>query len=121
MNLYMILIHGDDEAFVDLPREQVSQMLEQLRPFEEAVQREGKLLSTNRLHPASSSTLMKIRKGKRSVMDGPFTESKEQLGGYFLIEADSKEQVIGWMELLPPLMDSTLELRQVIDEERSVP
>ncbi len=121
MNRYLILIHGDDDAFAQLPPDAVQQMIEQLRPFEETVQREGKLLGTHRLHPASSSTLMKVKKGERSFTDGPFTESKEQLGGYYLVEAASKEQVLGWMELIPALMDSTLEVRQVLDEDRSLP
>ncbi len=121
MNRYMILIHGDAEEFQALPSEQAQQMLKELQPFEETIRKEGKLLATHRLHPSSISTLLKIRKGKRSVTDGPFTESKEQLGGYYLVEAESKAQVLGWMELIPALMDSTLELRQVIDEERSIP
>lgn len=120
MNRYMILMHGDGEAFEALPPEQAQQMIEQLRPFEETVQRRGKLLATHRLHPSSTSTLLKIRNGKRSVTDGPFTETKEQLGGYYLVEARDAQQVLGWMELIPALMDSTLELRQVVDEVRSV-
>lgn len=96
-------------------------MLAALRPFETTVEREGKLLSTHRLHPASSATLVKIHNGESSVTDGPFTESKEQLGGYYLVEAASKDQVLGWIDLIPALMDSTLEVRQVVDEERSVP
>ncbi len=121
MNRYMILIHGDDEAFAALPPEQIAQMLEQLQPFEETVQREGNLISTHRLHAASQATLLKIKGGNRSFTDGPFTESKEQLGGYYLVEATSKEQVLGWLNLIPALMDSTIEMRQVVDEERSVP
>lgn len=121
MNRYMILLYGDDESFAELPPEELSQLFELLRPFEDTVRREGKLIGTDRLHPASKSTVMKIRRGKRSVMDGPYTESKEQLGGYYLVEADSEEHVLGWIELLPALVDSTLEVRKIIDEERSAP
>ncbi len=121
MNRYLILIHGDAEAFAEIPPEQAQQMLEQLRPFEEMVAREGSLLGTHRLLPASQSTLVSIKGGKRAVTDGPYTESKEQLGGYYLVEAESEAQVLSWIELIPDLMDSTLEVRQVVDEERSVP
>lgn len=121
MNRYMIFIHGDGEAFEALSPEQAQQMIDHLKPFEETVRSEGKLLGTHRLHPASRSTLLKVRNGERSVTDGPYAESKEQLGGYYLVEADSQEQVLGWLDLIPALMDSTLEVRQVVDEERSIP
>ena len=117
----MILIHGDAEAFAAIPPEQAMQMIEQLRPFEETVASEGKLLSTHRLVPASQGRLVTIRNGKRSITDGPFTETKEQFGGYYLVEAESIDQVLNWTGLIPALMDSTLEIREVIDEERSVP
>lgn len=121
MNRYMILIHGDDEAFAALPPEQARQALDSLKPFEDTVAREGRLLSTHRLMPASDAILIKIRDGKRSVTDGPFTETKEQFGGYYLVEAEDEQQVLHWTELIPPLMDSTLEIRLVVEEERSVP
>ncbi len=117
----MILIYGDDEAFAALPSDQAQQMIDALRPFEETVACEGVLIGTHRLHPASSSTLLKIRNGKARVVDGPFTETKEQLGGYYLVEAADEAQVLEWMKLIPSLMDSTLEVRQVVSEERSVP
>lgn len=118
---YMVLVYGDAEAFAKLPPEQARQMIEALQPFEETVSREGKLLATHRLTPASKSTLVRIRDGEAFLIDGPFTETKEQLGGYYLVEARDKAQVLKWLELIPPLMDSTFEVRQVIDEERSLP
>ena len=121
MNRYMILMHGDDEAFAALPSEEARQALDLLKPFEETVAREGKLLGTHRLKPASNATLIQIRDGKRSVTDGPFTETKEQFGGYYLVEAEDEQQVLRWTDLIPSLMDSTLEIRLVIQEERSVP
>lgn len=117
----MILIHGDGEAFAALSPEDAQRMIESLRPFEETVAREGILLGTHRLAPASTATLVKIRGGERSITDGPFTETKEQFGGYYLVEAQDEAQLLRWMELIPAVMDSTLEIRRVIEEERSVP
>lgn len=121
MTRFLILIHGDDEAFAQLPPEEVRSALEALRPFEQRVAREGTLVDTQRLQPASQAALIRIKNGKSSVTDGPFAETKEQLGGYYLVEAQDLEQVICWTELIPPLMDSTLEIREVIDEERILP
>ncbi len=121
MPRFLILIHGDDSEFSELPPDQAQEAIAALRPFEETVAREGSLLGTHRLHPSSESILVRIREGKPSIIDGPFTESKEQLGGYYLIEAHDLDQVLTWMRLIPPVMDSTLEVRRVVDEERSLP
>ena len=121
MNRFMVLIHGDDMAFASLPPEDAMKIIESLSTFENTVRREGKLLGTHRLVPAAQAKLIRIRNGQRTITDGPFTETKEQFGGYYLVEAADEEQVMRWVELIPPAMDSTLEVRQVIDEERSVP
>ena len=121
MSRFLILIHGDDQAFAALPSEEAQRIIRSLGLFEETVTREGKLLSTHRLMPASSATLVTIRNGIRSVTDGPFTETKEQFGGYYLVEARDEQQVLQRTQLIPSVIDSTLEIRLVIEEERSVP
>ena len=121
MTRYLILIHGDNEAFESMPSEEAAKVLETLDPFETTVATEGRLLSTHRLTPARDSTLIEIRNGEKSITDGPYTETKEQLGGYYLVEARDRAQVLQWLELIPPMMDSTLEVREVIEEERSLP
>jgi hypothetical protein len=118
MSRFLVLIYGDDEAFADLPPAEIERMLASLRPFEEKVAAEGRLLETLRLKPASTARLIRTRNGERSVTDGPFTETKEQFGGYYLVEAADAEQVVRWTGLLPAGMDSTLEIREVIEEER---
>jgi hypothetical protein len=121
MSRYLILIHGDDTGFAELPADAIQQMINSLKPFEEKVAEEGKLLSTHRLVPATDATLVRIKNAERSITDGPFAETKEQLGGYYLVEAQDEAQVLRWLELIPNLMDSTLEIRQVVEEERSLP
>ena len=106
MKRFLILIHGDDEAFAQLSPEEINSALDALHPFEETVVREGALISTQRLHPARTSTLVQYRNGVSSTVDGPFTETKEQLGGYYLVAAKNLEQVLDWTKLIPPLMDS---------------
>ena len=117
----MILIHGDDMAFASMPPEDAQKILESLTTFEDTVRSEGQLIATHRLVPATQAKLVRIRDGQRTVIDGPFTETKEQFGGYYLVEAQDEAQVLRWVDLIPSAMDSTLEVRQVIDEERSVP
>ena len=117
----MILIHGDNSEFTDLPPEAAKQMIEALEPFESTVKSEGKLLANQRLVMPEDAKLYRIRSGKTAITDGPFSETKEQFGGYYLVEAESMDQVLGWLKLIPPMMDSTIEVRQAIQEERSLP
>ena len=96
LHRFLILIHGDDQVFASLPPEVAQEMIALLQPFEETVAREGRLIGTHRLMPAAGATLVQIRGGKRSITDGPFTETKEQLGGYYLVEAHDEQR---WFRL----------------------
>jgi hypothetical protein len=83
--------------------------------FNEELQKAGALLSLNGLHPLTTGTRLTYSKGKASVTDGPFVEAKEVLGGYWLLEASSKQQVIDWMKRCPADDGDTIEIRQVFE------
>jgi len=122
MKKFMILIHGDDEQFADMSEEEASAIISSLNSFESQLKSENALLATHRLHPASTAKLVRLkRKNGRTFLDGPFTETKEQLGGYYLLQAENMDTALKWLELIPASMDSTLEVREVVDEERSFP
>lgn len=122
MKKFMILIHGDDEQFADMSEEEASAIISSLNSFESQLKSENALLATHRLHPASTAKLVRLkRKNGRTFLDGPFTETKEQLGGYYLLQAENMDTALKWLDLIPASMDSTLEVREVVDEERSFP
>jgi hypothetical protein len=75
----------------------------------------GQYLGANPLHPTSMATSVRVRNGKRLVTDGPFAETREQLGGYFLIEADNLDEAIGIAARIPMARKGTVEVRPVID------
>jgi hypothetical protein len=75
----------------------------------------GKFISANPLQPVATATSVRLREGKRLVTDGPFAETHEQLGGYFLIEANDLDEAIGIAARIPGARKGTVEIRPVMD------
>jgi hypothetical protein len=75
----------------------------------------GQYLSANPLHPVATATSVRVRDGKRLVTDGPFAETREQLGGYFLIDAKDLDEAMGIASRIPAARVGTVEIRPVIE------
>ena len=75
----------------------------------------GQFLGANPLHPVSTATSVRVRDGKRVVTDGPFAETREQLGGYFLIDAKDLDEAIGVAARIPAARRGTVEIRPVVE------
>lgn len=80
-----------------------------------------KFIGGNRLHPPSAATTVRVRNGKRLVTDGPFAETKEYLGGYFLIEAADLDEAISIASRIPAARMDCVEVRPVMTREQSAP
>jgi hypothetical protein len=80
-----------------------------------------KFIGGNRLHPPASATTVRVRSGKRLVTDGPFAETKEYLGGYFLIEAANLDEAISIASRIPAARMDCVELRPVMPREQAAP
>ena len=74
-----------------------------------------KIISLNGLHPLSTGARVTFRKGKPTVTDGPFIEAKEVLGGYWMVEANSKEELVKWAQRCPADQGDMIEIRQIFD------
>jgi hypothetical protein len=109
---YMLLIYGDENALDETERERCYQESAQLAHQLDAA---GQFLATSPLHPTSTATSVRVREGKRLVTDGPFAETREQLGGYFLIEARDLDEAIAIAERIPMVRRGTVEVRPVIE------
>lgn len=99
-----------DAGFVPDPKE-----LEKMGRFNEELGKAVKILSLNGLHPLHGGARVAFGKGKPTVTDGPFIEAKEVLGGYWLVEADSKEELVKWAQRCPAEEGDVIEIRQVFD------
>ncbi|WP_182869932.1 YciI family protein [Stieleria mannarensis] len=105
---YMLLIYGDERCWTE--DERLECMLESMRISDE-LQQQGKLISSDPLHSVTTATSLRIRNGHKQVTDGPFAETTEQLGGYYLIDVDNLDEAIAIAARLPPAKKGTIEIR----------
>ncbi len=94
-----------------------AEAVERMTKYNEELAKAGALISLDGLHPPMSAARVSFKKGKVNVIDGPFTESKEVLGGYWMIKAKSREEAVEWAKRVPAEEGDTVEVRQVFDWE----
>ena len=109
---YMLLIYLDEQALGETEREHCYGESAQLA---QELNSRGQYLAANPLHPTSTATSIRVREGKRLVTDGPFAETREQLGGYFLIDAKNLDEAIAIAGRIPMARKGTVEVRPVIE------
>ncbi len=109
---YMLLIYLDEQALSETERQECYVESTQLA---QQIHTSGQYLAANPLQPTSMATSVRVRNGKRLVTDGPFAETREQLGGYFLIEAKDLDEALGIAARIPMARKGTVEVRPVID------
>ena len=109
---YILLIYLDEQALNETERQECYAESTQLA---HQIHSSGQYLAANPLQPTSMATSVRVRNGKRLVTDGPFAETREQLGGYFLIEANNLDEAIGIAARIPMARKGTVEVRPVID------
>ncbi|HJX15535.1 MAG TPA: YciI family protein [Candidatus Deferrimicrobiaceae bacterium] len=109
---YMLLIYADEQAWTDSEREhcykESTQLAHQLKA-------NGQYLAADPLQPVATATSVRVRNGKRMVTDGPFAETREQLGGYFLIDAIDLDEAIAVAGRIPGARKGTVEIRPVME------
>src|ERR1044072_8461273 len=92
-----------------------AEMIAKMGKFNEELKKAGALLSLDGLHPLTTGARLKFSGGKASVTDGPSVEAKEVIGGYWMLEAKSKQQVVDWMKRCPAQDGDVIEIRQVFE------
>jgi hypothetical protein len=109
---YMLLVYLDEQAMTEAEREHCYVESAQLT---QELNSSGQYLDASPLHPVSTATSVRLRDGKRLVTDGPFAETREQLGGYYVIEAQNLDEAIRIAEKVPPARFGTVEIRPVME------
>jgi hypothetical protein len=107
---YLLLIYMNEGAMTESEREQCYRDSTQLA---EDLHAKGQFLGANPLQPVSTATSVRVRESRRVVTDGPFAETREQLGGYFLIDAPNLDEAISVAGRLPPVRKGTVEIRPI--------
>ncbi|HUP49078.1 MAG TPA: YciI family protein [Thermoanaerobaculia bacterium] len=108
---YILLIYGDEKAWGSLSKEEMEKVYEGHRAYGEAMAAAGVMRGGAELKPVSTATSVRFSKGRPKTVDGPFAETKEQLGGYYLIDVENLEQAIEWAEKMPGMTEGTVEVR----------
>lgn len=111
---YMLLIYSAER---DWTEEERSACMARSTEICHELSAQGKFVSASPLHPVTSATCVRVRQGKRLVTDGPFAETTEQLGGYYIIDVENLDEAIQWAGQLPPAGKGTVEIRPLIELE----
>jgi len=109
----MLLIYSDGSKFEALPQEQKNAGLAAYGAYHEALQKAGVLRSSHRLRPSDTATTVHVESGKTQVLNGPFAETREQLGGYFLIDVPDLDNALSWAARCPGASHGTVEVRPI--------
>lgn len=109
---YLLLVYGDEQALSETERQDCYRESTQLA---QQLHTNGQYLAANPLQPTAMATSVRVRDGKRLVTDGPFAETREQLGGYFLIEAKNLDEAIAVAAKIPMVNKGTVEVRPVLE------
>ncbi len=111
MKQFAVLIHVDESEYAGWTPETHQKHLEAHRAYAQALG--SAMLGGERLRPGAEAVRVTLRGGKRTVLDGPFAETKEVFGGYYLIQCDTKEQAVEWAARCPSAEHGTIEVREV--------
>ena len=112
---YMSLVHHDEEVFSKFGETNRQQMLEESVQLTHQLHASGQYLSASPLQPAATAVVVRIREGKSLVTDGPFIETREQIAGYFLIDAQDLNEAVRIATRVPGARIGTVEVRPLIE------
>jgi hypothetical protein len=112
---YLLLLYSNEAAWDSLPPEAQEEGVAAYIAYSEALTKAGAMVGSNRLQPSASATTVQAENGKSTVLDGPYADTKEQLGGYYLIDAPDLDAAIAWAARCPGAHHGTVEVRPVWD------
>ena len=117
---YMLLIYNDPGGWESMSTEQQQAVYEAYGTFTEELRASGKLVGGDALQPISTATSIRVRDGETLTTDGPFAETKEVLGGYYLIDVDTIDEALEWAAKIPGAAYGTIEVRPVVTDYETV-
>jgi hypothetical protein len=110
---YLLMIHANEKSILAAPPDQNAAMLAAYGAYTKAMSEAGVRVAGERLQPSSTATTVRVQDGKTSVLNGPYAEVKEQLGGYYLIDAPDLDGAIAWAARCPGAAHGAIEVRPI--------
>jgi hypothetical protein len=111
---YLLLIYENENGLNDVPADDAAVMYKEYMEYTEAIRASGHLKAGDALHPTTKATTVRVRDGKTLTTDGPFAETREQLGGYYLVEAADLDEAIKLAARIPSSRWGSIEVRPVM-------
>ena len=115
---YLLMIYNNEAGLLAAPKDKAAQMSAAYVAYSEAMAKAGVVLGGNRLRPTSEATTVRVKDGKTEVLDGPYADTKEQLGGYYLLDVDNLDTAIEWAHKCPAATYGSVELRPIQEFEQ---
>lgn len=112
---YVLMIYGDEAADARRPKVEQDEEMAAYFVFTEETRKSGAYAGGEALHPVSTATTVRVRNGRLTTTDGPFAETKEQLGGFYLLECNNLDEAIQWAAKIPHASQGCVEIRPVVD------
>jgi hypothetical protein len=110
---YLLLIHSDEAAMLVASKQEADRTLAAYAAYTEAMTKAGAYVASQRLRPTTTASSVRVRDGKTEVLDGPYAESKEQLGGFYMIDVADLDAALSWAARCPGAQYGTIEVRPV--------
>jgi hypothetical protein len=112
---YMVLIYAEEGAWAAMSPEEQTKAYGAYMAYSQALQAAGKYVDGNELQPGATAKTIAVRNGAAKVSDGPYVETKEQLGGYYIIEAKDEAEAVHWASQCPGAHHGTVEVRPCME------
>ena len=112
---YMLLIYDNEKVWEGLSEAESGKLFGEYMQFTEQIKQSGQYRAGDALQPVATATSVRVREGKQLVTDGPFAETREQLGGYYLIDAKNLDEAIAIAARIPSVRLGTIEIRPVME------
>jgi hypothetical protein len=111
---YLLLIYAKDSDWAGRPEAETGKIFQEYMEFSRGIRKSGNYVGGNALQPVATATTVRVKDGKTLTTDGPFAETKEQLGGYFLIEAKDLDEAIAIAARIPDARSGSIEVRPIM-------
>jgi hypothetical protein len=112
---YMLLIYDDEKAWAKMPEAERGKLFGEYMQFTADIKKSGHFVSGDALQPIHTATTVRVREGKSTKIDGPFAETREQLGGYYLVEAKDLDEACAIAARIPSSRVGSIEVRPVMN------
>jgi hypothetical protein len=115
MTTYLLSIYENEKLWTTMPQKEQEQVLGEYMAFSDSIRKSGSYVAGEALQPTATATTVRVRDNKRLTTDGPFAETKEQLGGFYLVRAKNLDEAIAMASRIPAARTGCIEVRPVMD------